>query len=81
MYFVLRDRCAVVGFYRSCHLLSLVMTFVHTMESMAVLRVWGVITERGALPRKRFLVAARLGADRLRDQSSLVRKEAVKVNG
>lgn len=80
MYIVLHDfillRCR--GFLP---LLPLVMVFVHAMESMAVLRVWGIITERGALPRKRFLVAARLGADRLRDQSSLVRKEAVKVNG
>lgn len=44
-----------------------------------MLRAWGVIAERQALPRRRFLVAARLGTDRLRDQSSLVRKEAVKV--
>ncbi|CAN0427247.1 unnamed protein product, partial [Hapterophycus canaliculatus] len=46
---------------------------------LAVLRAWGSIAERGALPRKRFLIAARLGRNRLRDQSSLVRKEAVKV--
>lgn len=46
---------------------------------MSVLRSWGVIADRGALPEKRFLIAARLGVDRLRDQSSLVRKEAVKV--
>ncbi|CBN77248.1 conserved unknown protein [Ectocarpus siliculosus] len=46
---------------------------------VAVLRSWGRIAERGALPRKRFLIAARLGRDRLRDQSSLVRKEAVKL--
>lgn len=48
---------------------------------LAVLRAWGSIAERGALPRMRFLVAARLGRDRLHDQSSLVRKEAIKVSG
>lgn len=48
---------------------------------MMVLKAWAVIAERRALPRKRFLIAVRLGADRLRDQSSLVRKEAAKVNG
>ncbi|CAM9483812.1 unnamed protein product [Scytosiphon promiscuus] len=46
---------------------------------LAVLRAWSSIAERGALPRKRFLIAARLGRNRLRDQSSLVRKEAVKL--
>ena len=47
--------------------------------SVVVLRAWGSIAERRALPRMYYLVAAKLGSDRLRDQSSLVRKEAAKV--
>ncbi|CAM9236529.1 unnamed protein product [Pylaiella littoralis] len=46
---------------------------------LAVLRAWRSIAERRALPRARFPDAARLGRDRLHDQSSLVRKEAVKL--
>lgn len=47
---------------------------------VAVLKAWASIAERGALPRVRVLIAARLGRDRLRDQSSMVRKEAVRVS-
>eukprot|EP00903_Cladosiphon_okamuranus_P005553 g5529.t1 len=46
---------------------------------VAVLKAWASIAERGALPRVRVLIVARLGRDRLRDQSSMVRKEAVRL--